>query len=146
MIDLAKFSERLKEYMDERGLNGAALAREVNANRTSVAEFIRGEHLPSTQNFLAMLDYFNCSADYILGLSEVPSRTEFLQMPPFGKRLREVIEFFGSSQYRIEKDLKLSGSIVYNWLFGKSLPSVESLEKLASYFECSIDFLLGRES
>ncbi len=147
MINLSKFAERLTEYMTEHEKCATSLAKEIGANRTSAAEYARGAHLPSTPIFFAMLNYFNCSADYLLGLTDDPSDGKiFKEMPPFGKRLREVMKFCNYSQYKLEKELKISGSIVYNWLFGKSLPSVESLEKIANKMGCTVDFLLGRDN
>ncbi|MDE5721793.1 MAG: helix-turn-helix domain-containing protein [Clostridia bacterium] len=147
MIILSKFAERLKEYMDDKGQNATSLAKIIKSNRTSVSEYRRGIRLPSAPVFFEMLNYFNCSADYLLGLTDDGADGKvFNIMPPFGLRLREVMNFCGFSQYRIEKELKLSGSMVYNWLSNKSLPAVDSIEKIATHMGCTVDFLLGRES
>ncbi len=147
MVNLKKFAERLKEYMNDNGQNATSLAEIINSNRTSIAEYVRGVRLPSASVFFAMLNYFKCSADFLLGLTDSTADGKiFKAMPPFGERLREVMDFCGYSQYRLEKELRLSGSIVYKWLFGKSLPSVENLVKISLHMSCSVDFLLGRES
>ena len=49
-----------------------------------------------------------------------------------------------TTQYRIERDLNISGSSMYNWLFNKTVPTVESLVRLAEYMDVSVDYLLGR--
>lgn len=49
-----------------------------------------------------------------------------------------------TTQYRIEKDLHISGGTMYNWLINKSLPNVENLVRLADYMDVSVDYLLGR--
>jgi transcriptional regulator with XRE-family HTH domain len=144
MDNLSKFGERLKEYMIESGNNATSLAKIVNTNRTSMSEYVRGLHLPDTQIFYALIEYFNCSADYLLGLSDYPLYTTFKPIPSFGERFRYVLEFCDYSQYRLEKELKISGSIVYNWLFAKTLPSVDNLIKIAKHLECAVDFLIGR--
>ena len=55
------------------------------------------------------------------------------------------MKLFGVSQYRLEKDLPVSGSVVYHWLNGKAVPTVDSLIRLSDFFGCSVDFLIGRE-
>ncbi|MDE6104435.1 MAG: XRE family transcriptional regulator, partial [Clostridia bacterium] len=137
MIILSKFAERLKEYMNDKGQNATSLAKIVKSNRTSVSEYRRGIRLPSAPVFFEMLNYFNCSADYLLGLTDDTDEKTFKAMPPFGPQLRKVMKFCGFSQYRLEKELNLSGSIVYNWLFDISLPSVDSLEKIATHMGCT---------
>lgn len=147
MINLSTFAERLKEYMDDFGQNAISLAEIVKSNRSSVSEYRRGILLPSASVFFEMLNYFNCSADYLLGLTDNAADGKvFKAIPPLGSQLRKVMKFCGYSQYRLEKELKISGSSVHSWLFDKSLPSVDSLEKIATHMGCTVDFLLGREN
>ena len=49
-----------------------------------------------------------------------------------------------TTQYRIERETNISGASMYNWLFNKSVPTVENLVKLAKYMDVSVDYLLGR--
>ena len=46
--------------------------------------------------------------------------------------------------YEKAKQTKLSEKTVNRWHNGKTQPNAESLIKLAKYFDCSVDFLLGR--
>ena len=143
---LSNFSERLKEFMKDEGLNCPRLAIELGVALSTISECKRGAFLPSTRVFYLMLERFHCSADYLLGRTDLPpKRPNFRPVPPFGPRLREVMKLFGVTQYRLEKDLPVSGSVVYHWLNGKSVPSVDSLVRLANFFGCSVDFLIGRE-
>lgn len=145
MYILSNFGERLKELMEERGINPPTLARELNTDRSNITRYLRGERAPLYDNFLKILNYFNCSADFILGLSDYAAEnTIFRQPQPFCERLRCVIESCGSTQYKMQKSGKFSGSELYGWLSGKKLPSIESLVKIATYLDCSVDYLLGR--
>ncbi len=147
MDNLSNFSERLKEFMKDEGLNCPKLASELGVALSTISECKRGAFLPSTRVFYLMLERFHCSADYLLGRTDLPSKSaDFRPVPPFAPRLREVMKLFGVSQYRLEKDLPVSGSVVYRWLSGKAVPSVDSLIRLADFFGCSVDFLIGREN
>ncbi len=145
MYDLKKFGERLKELMEERALTAPALAAKLNTDRTNITRYIKGERAPLFNNFISLAEFFDCSADYLLGLTDYPpENTRFTAPPPFGERLKEVIKFCGLTQYKLEKSGEFSSSELFNWVSGKKLPSVESLVKLATFMKCSVDFLLGR--
>ncbi len=145
MDNLSVFVERLKEYMNDENLTAASLARKLNFSRATVSGILNCAHIPSTEILIAIVEYFNCSADYILGLTEIPENTEFLKVKPFNETLRACLKSADKTQYRLQKDLSLSRSLTYRWLHGNTLPTVNSLLILAKYFGCSVDYLLGRE-
>ena len=140
---LSNFSERLKECLGEE--RPAEVARSLHIARSTIYELLRGSFLPSTRVLILLADRFGCSADYLLGLADLPKETAFRPVLPFSSRFREVLGMFSVSQYRLEKDTGISGSMVYGWLSGDSEPTVESLIRLSQYLGCSVDFLLGRE-
>jgi len=51
----------------------------------------------------------------------------------------------GLSQHELARDLELSAVTISGYETGKREPSLEILERIADYFDVSIDFLLGRE-
>lgn len=61
-------------------------------------------------------------------------------------RLKELREEKGLFQRELANIFHISKNSVYNWENGISEPNIDLLIKLANYFECSIDYLLGRES
>ena len=141
---LSKFAENLSALMAERNLNAPALAAILETDRSNITRYQRGKRFPLFYGFLSIVEYFNVSADVLLGLTDYTPHTEFLPTPPFGNRLREVMEETKTTQYRIEQDVHVSGASMYNWLFNKSVPTIESLIKLAAYMDVSVDYLLGR--
>lgn len=146
MFSLSEFGNRLNELMQEKEIKAPALAKQVNTDRTNITRYLRGERAPQFKTFVNLINFFNCSADFLLGLDEIPKdNNTFLQIKPFNERLREVLTN-GKSQYGLLKEKKISNSILHDWLSGEKLPSMENLCKIAEYVECSIDYLLGRES
>ena len=144
MVILSKFAENLSALMVEQNLNPPALAKILKTDRTNITRYLRGERLPNFHGFIAIADYFGVSADLLLGKTDYASEQNFLSLPPFGDNLRKVMQENKITQYRLEKDLNLSGSVVYNWLTNRSFPSIEKVVKLADYMDCSVDYLLGR--
>lgn len=144
---MTSFAERLKELMTEKNLNAPALAKEIGANRTTVSELLRGNYLPSTEHLIALVEYFDCSADYLLGLVEFPPENgRYQPVKAFFERLRACLMAAHKSEYRLQKDLHISASLTYNWLHGKTQPTVHSLIELSKYFGVHVDFILGREN
>lgn len=146
MILLSTFAENLATLMSEGNINAPALAKMLKTDRTNITRYLRGERLPLFKGFVAVIEYFNVSADLLLGRTEYAESQTFLPVQPFGTRLRKIMQETNTTQYRMEKDLRVSGATMYNWLINKSLPTVENLYKLADYMEVSVDYLLGRIS
>lgn len=145
MDNLSVFVERLKEYMSEQDLNASTLATKIKCSRVTISGLLNEAHAPSTEIIIALVEYFNCSADYLLGLVDYPRVTEFKALKPFGDTLRKCLKESGKTEYRLQKDLDISSSLTYRWLNNKALPKIDSLIKLKNYFGCSVDYLLGRE-
>ncbi len=61
------------------------------------------------------------------------------------ERLKELMELKGLNQRQLELETKLSNQAISFWLSNQRLPSLLSLWDLADFFECSIDYLVGRE-
>lgn len=141
---MSKLSIRLKEYMEERGVDQSALATAIQVERSNVSEFLSGKHSPSFEAFVSLLYYFNCSADYLLGLTDIHTEEPLHEVLPFGERLRELLNTQKISQAQLIRELPVSSAVPYKWLSGKNFPSMESLIRLAQYLDCSVDYLIGR--
>lgn len=63
----------------------------------------------------------------------------------FSKRLRELREERGITQDQLSSKTGLSHGCIAMLEVGKRAPSGLTLSTLADFFECSIDYLLGRE-
>ncbi|UQZ85541.1 HTH-type transcriptional regulator Xre [Paenibacillus konkukensis] len=62
----------------------------------------------------------------------------------FGKRLAEIRNKKGISQYELAEHLKFTRAQLANYEQGKREPDFETLITLADYFKVSTDYLLGR--
>lgn len=145
MINMSKLSENLKELMEERELNQTTLAEKLDTGRTKLSDILNAKNTPGYHTFVALIEFFHCSADFLLGLKEYPcEETTYKIVPPFQDRLRTVFRETDKSQYSFIKETKTSWSVLHGWLNGKTSPSMDSLVKTAAFFGCSVDFLLGR--
>ncbi|MBQ8685831.1 MAG: helix-turn-helix transcriptional regulator, partial [Clostridia bacterium] len=126
------------------GFNQTSLAEATGIEHTNISDFLADIHMPSYDNFVRLLYAFRCSADYLLGETEIHTEEPLHEALPFHERLRFILKSHGISQEKLKRDLPVSSSVVYKWLKGISRPSMERLIALARYFGCSIDYLIGR--
>lgn len=67
-------------------------------------------------------------------------------MKIFAERLLELRKEKNVSQATLAKAIGVSYSIVCYWETDRSEPTGVNLVKLADFFDCSVDYLLGRKS
>ena len=142
---LSKLPERLKEVMFYKGLNAPALAKEINIKSHTITRYMQGVRLPKFETFIILVDYFHCSADFLLGLSEEPYyEVNYLPTLPFKDSFRAALGDNQTTQYAVQKKSNISWANFHYWLNGIRLPYLDSLIKLANAMDCSVDSLLGR--
>ena len=62
------------------------------------------------------------------------------------ERIKDLMMTERLSQYALAKSINVSQSTICNLLNGKKEPSVESLWKLADFFDVSVDYIIGRKN
>ena len=144
MVILSKFAENLLALMEEHTIKAPALGEKLNLHRTSITRYLCGERLPNYEDFVAIVEYFNVSADVLLARTEYCDVTTFHPVQPFGTILQKVMKDNGVSQYRLQKDLHFSSATTNAWVNNKKLPAMDRVDRLADYFDVSVDYLLGR--
>lgn len=146
MSILLNFAETLSALMQEHNLNAPALGKILNMDRSNITRYLRGERLPLYGVFTKLIEYFNVSADVLLGRLDYCDVQEFHSIQPFGTTLRRILEETKITQYQVIKDLEISKATMYYWLLNEQFPTIEKLDKLADYLDLPIDYLLGRIS
>ncbi len=142
---LSKLPERLKELMFENQITPLDLANKIGVNRTTITRYLAGIRLPSFSCFVKLLEEFDCSADFLIGLVDhVSESIVFHPVPPFCERFRALMKERGMSQYALHYKTGFSYDNFNKWLKGITSPFVDNLVKLAKAFDCSVDYLIGR--
>jgi transcriptional regulator with XRE-family HTH domain len=62
----------------------------------------------------------------------------------FAKNFKELLDSKQISLRKLETELNINHTTLSRWLNGKTMPNADYLCIIADYFNCSIDFLLGR--
>ena len=68
------FSARIIELRKASNITQSALAAAVGLNRTAITLIEKAERACSVEVLYQLAQYFNVSADYLLGLSDNPNR------------------------------------------------------------------------
>lgn len=144
MVIMSKFSESLSELMDEHGLTVQKLSEDTGINFPNIYSYLRAERLPSVEKALVLADYFNCSVGYLLGMEQEKHPQNYQECPPFPQQLQFLIQYFSVSAYKIYTNTSISKARFFEWKSGKRKPSMDNIIKLAEFFDCSVDFVLGR--
>jgi len=143
---LSNFSERLSELLFDARINAQKLGEKTGIGYTTVNHYINKRYLPTLENAVKIADFFKVTCDYLLGLTQSSDASTFKACPPFGDSFLKVCKQKGVSRYKIHGDLKIAESAMRYWVQGKTVPSIESVIKIAAYLNCSVDYLLGREN
>ena len=141
---MSNFVERIKELMTDEGLTIIELSRKTSILHTTLSGLVSGKHNPNYKSLVKLMEYFDCSADYLLGVDEIHTEEKLFSPQPFSIRLRQIHKEKGISQEKLKRGLSVSGSVIFKWLKNLAQPSSHSLITLAKYFDCSIDYLIGR--
>ncbi len=60
-------------------------------------------------------------------------------------RISELRTLKGITQKQLADEIGVKNYTVGNWEQGRTEPNLEDLVAMANYFECSVDYLIGRE-
>ncbi|MGN0441687.1 MAG: helix-turn-helix domain-containing protein [Acutalibacteraceae bacterium] len=119
---MTTFAERLTELREKSGKKRQEVADDLGISRASLEYYEKGKRKPDTDILFRIAKYFNASADYLIGLSDVPTTN---------KDLKFVCEYTGLSEKAVE-ELAFYKSpdtdIEFTWNFGSK--NFEILNKL----------------
>lgn len=68
------FGERVRGLREDKDMNQTQLAIVLNTTQKKISRIETGENEPNLQDIRLLCNYFNVSADYLLGLTDNPER------------------------------------------------------------------------
>lgn len=94
MFDKQIFANRLKELREKIGLNQKECAEKLNISRGSISFYENGERLPDIETIYNMATFFDVSADYLVGLTDVKTADT---------NIKAICDYTGVSQNVIDR-------------------------------------------
>lgn len=65
-----KFSERLKELMQQQGYTQQQIANAIGYSQRAVSKWLNNQSEPTASAIFSLAEFFGVSADFLLGLSD----------------------------------------------------------------------------
>lgn len=141
------FGITLKSLMEERGITQSALAEEIGYTQRAVSKWVNLQAEPTEDAIYRISVFFGVTTDYLLGLDEIGEKgisiSQSSHISAFSKRLKELRESKNVSQTELAEAIGVGVSTVGMWESTDRVPAAKTLQKLISYFECSLEYLLG---
>lgn len=127
MDTMSQFAPKLKSLREENGLNQSQLADELGVSRGSISFYENGDRIPDIDFLAKTAEYFNVSADWLLGRST--ERT-------FDSDIQKVHQYTGLTSTAIRnisnEKTKQYTIDAYNFL----LENKRLLDNIISYLAC----------
>ncbi len=139
------FTEIFTDLFLETSLNKTTFANQLGIGHSTIQKYMDGV-IPSPKTVALICDYFNCSMDYITGLSDefnYKNSKGGLDKQCFITEYQKLLEINKTNHYTLSKSYSVNESSLSWWKKG-GLPKFEVIFNIAYELGGSIDKLLGR--
>ena len=134
------FRERLDDFLIEHNMSKNQLATIVGVRPDTIYGYYRKKLLPEIHIAKRIADHFNCSLDYLFGLTDQVKNNEKNDLS-FADTIKKLIKDNHKSVEKTMKELNISDRTYYRWQSGESKPLTSVIIALAKYFDVSVDYL-----
>lgn len=129
--------ERIRILRTEKNLTQATLATELGIAKTTLASYEQGKNEPNITMLTKLIAFFNVSAEYLLGLTDVKStKLEMIYIAKYlGLTERAITELHSYNEIALNGNVGMEQKIqTLNMLFS---PNCELLENITAYLHFS---------
>ena len=144
-VKMTKFAERLSELISEKNITLIELSRATKINSSAIYSWVNHNRLPTLKTLIALAGYFNYSLDFVAGRTDKDNKFTKKQLPPFSSMVKKFMYKHNVNMISLSAKTGINRTLIYKWFDGDNVPSVENLIRLANYFNCSLDELVGLE-
>ena len=139
---MSNFAESIKELIGETKIS--EISAKVNISIPVIYKYLRKESMPKLHNAVSLAKYFECTLDYLFGLSDKRERLNGKELL-YDTAFRNVLSEAKCTRYILQKQTQIPSQSIDDWYHGKREPSIPHLIKVASYLGCTLDKLAGLE-
>jgi Predicted transcriptional regulators len=147
VTDTKILSKRLRKLRIESGYTQEELAKQLGIAQGTYSRYgTKTRHMiPSITRLKELAEIFNVSVSYLLGETDDRPTPIFKKSEPatFAERINFLRTSKGKSQAEVAKNLGLSRQAYNNYERGDRFPNIETIEKLAEFFNVSVEYLVN---
>lgn len=137
-----EFQERLQDFLVENDLSRLQLSKTLGISFETINGYFNKGFYPELSIAIKIADYFDCSLDFLMGVSEDVHCNDKNDLP-FIDTVKKLIKERKISIEKLMRAIALGETNFYRWQRGNNKPSMSSLIAIAKYFDVSIDYLVG---
>ena len=146
MDNLSLFVDSLQGLMAERNIKPDDIRAATKISLPVIYNWLRKSAMPTLQSLIILSGYFQCSLEYLTGRADKNYFVLPNNFKTFPERLRLLLNKNKVSIRKLAKETQIAKSAVSYFLNGSVEPLLDNLIKLANYFDCTLDYLIGREN
>ena len=139
---MSNFRERLEDLLLEHDMSKNQLSKIIGVRPDTIYGYYRKNLLPEIHIAKHISEYFECSLDYLFGLSEQIKNNDKNDLS-FPETIKKLIKENHKSIEKTMKELNISDRTYYRWQSGESKPLTSVIITLAKYFDVSVDYIIG---
>lgn len=128
--------DMIKLLRQKKKITQADFAKILNISPSTIGMWEQNRRSPDNETLKKISEFFNVSVDYLL------ERYSSANYNSFGERLKHERLDKNLSQKELADLLCLDRTSISKYETGSQIPETPTLEKLASFFKVSIDYLL----
>ncbi len=143
---ISHFTDTVAEYIESNNITVTCFAHKIGCGQTCVSKWLNRNNTPSLEYCVKVANAMNVSLDYLFGLTAKNGYERSETKSNFRERFSALIEKSEISKNKLAKTCGVTSSTVSKWLIRNQLPKPEIAIKLAAFFGCSVDYIVGRSS
>lgn len=89
--DIINNLNNLKKIREERRITQVKLSTDLGVSQELISRYEVGSSFPQPSMLIKLSQYFNCSVDYLLGLTDVPTPIKYLSSDGISTQNYELI-------------------------------------------------------
>jgi len=139
-----EFSDILEDLIQEKNISLRKISQMTNLSAMQLSKYLHGS-IPNINSALILANYFNCSLDYLFGLSNIKKSIDYnnFELNKFITRYEKLLIKNNTNNCKFSRKCDFSESLLRYWKNG-GLPKMENIIKIATNLGTSIEYLIGR--
>ncbi len=139
--------ERVRYLREEHDMTQLQIAKMLGVDKSTYSAWERGRDLFPLKRLLQLSNYYHVSIDYITNQSNertYPDLKKDINPELLKNRIKEIRKENGYTQTKLADQLNTTHSAISTYENGHLIMPLILLYQMASLFEVSIDYFLGR--
>ena len=137
-----KFREIFQDLCLEKGVTIKEVSKDTKIKLQKLYKLCENERYPTFKICILLCNYFNCSIDYFIGLSDSFEKKNIYDEKKFIINYKNLLKEHNLTHYTLSKKVGIDRNRIYDWENGK-YPYIPTLITIAKYFNITLGELIG---